>query len=112
MIETQFARQTYDTERCWLPCCNGEVRLRIPQEEAILLHERTCNRCGRLWTFATDRKRRGEDVWEWGVSIKLGRPTLPAVEEVLSSPDEDGWHDALHTEEMRRLGELIRARQL
>jgi hypothetical protein len=109
MIETQ---STYDTQRCWLPCCNSEVRLRIPIEEAIYLHKRTCKKCSRLWTFATNMTRRGESVWAWGVSIKLGLPTVPAVEEVLRNRDDDGWHDALNSEEMFRLTKLIKAGQL
>lgn len=109
MIETQIKQPTYDTQCCWLPCCDTEVRLRIPEKEAILLHERTCKNCGRLWTLATEMKQRSENEWMWGVSIKLGRPTVPAVEDVLHKRDEDGWHDGLNPEEMFRIRRLIKA---
>ena len=105
-------RQGHDLQRCWLPCCDREVRLRVPDEEAIYLHERTCQSCGRVWTLATDRRRSGPDGWKTGTSIKLGKPTVPAVEEVLVNRDEDGWLDAHNRQEMLRLTQQIRAEQL
>lgn len=113
MIEMQIerpTRPTYDIQRCWLPCCDSEVRLRIPFEDAIHLHERVCKRCDRLWTFATNRSRRGEDCWMWSTSIKLGRPTVPAIEEVLANRNEDGWLDAGNIDEMGRVRELLKLR--
>lgn len=109
MTGTQFEWPKHDFQRCWLPCCDSEVRLRVPYEEAIHLHERTCKKCGRIWTFATDRKRHDDGKgWSTPASIKLGRPTVPAVEEVLLNRDEDGWLDAHNRWEMQKLGERIR----
>jgi hypothetical protein len=67
-------------------------------------------KCGRLWTFATDRKLLHEKSgWSTGTSIKLGRPSMPAVEEVLLNRDDDGWFDAGNPWEMRNLSEQIKA---
>jgi hypothetical protein len=42
-------------------------------------------------------------------SIKLGRPTVPAIDEVLRNRDEDGWLDAHNRREMQKLTEQIKA---
>jgi hypothetical protein len=100
---------THDIQSAWLPCCDTRVRLHVRYEEAIHLHERTCKSCGRVWTFATDRQRLREgDGWSTGASIKLGRPTVPAVDEVLWNRDEDGWLDARNRQEMLRLTKQIK----
>jgi hypothetical protein len=110
MTATQFEWPTHDIQRCWLPCCDKEVRLHVLYEEATHLHERTCKSCGRVWTFATDRSRLPEgDGWSTGASIKLGRPTVPAIDEVLRNRDEDGWLDAHNRREMQKLTEQIKA---
>lgn len=113
MKDTNQSREsTHDVQHWRLPCCETEVRLRVPYEQAIHLYERTCKKCGRLWTFATDRRRYGGDGWGTGTSIKIGRPTVPAVEEVLLNRDEDGWRDAHNRQEMLKLAQQVNARQL
>jgi hypothetical protein len=39
----------------------------------------------------------------------LGRPTVPAIDEVLRNRDEDGWLDAHNRREMQKLTEQIKA---
>ncbi len=114
MSEVSDARKTgYSIQSCWLPCCDAKVQLRIPAErEGIHLHERKCKNCGRVWTFATERKREDIDTWSTGTSIKLGKPTVPAVEEVLMNREEDGWLDAHNRDQMRTLGLQIKAGQI
>jgi hypothetical protein len=99
-------------ETTWLPCCDRRVRLNAPYEESIRLHERTCKDCGRLWTFATEVSRRDADSWSFGTMIKLGRPNVPAAQEVLVNPNEDGWLDAHNRQEMQRLANEIKAGRL
>ena len=101
----------HDFERLWVPCCDSEVRIQVPHEEAIHLNERNCKNCGRVWTFATAWKplRQGNG-WTTSVSIKLGRPTVPAVEEVLLNRDDDGWRDAHNRWEMQRLSDQLTTR--
>jgi hypothetical protein len=66
------------------------IRLHIPDEAATHLHERTCRTCGNVWTFTTERERLAPNTWSLATYFKLGRPTVPAVGEVLWNR-EDGW---------------------
>jgi hypothetical protein len=102
----------YDVQHEWLPCCDTRVRLHIRREEATHLHARTCKSCGRLWTFATERRQDTSTSWSHFTMIKLGKPTVPAVEEVLRDPEEDGWLPAHDRQGMMRLTKLIKAGQL
>jgi hypothetical protein len=89
-----------------LPCHEQRVLLRVPAEAAIHLHERTCKTCGESWTFATECEPHGSG-WSIATFAKLGRPTIPAVTEVLTSR-EDGWiHD--DTIERHRFRQQLRA---
>jgi hypothetical protein len=108
-VRRPAGRPTHDIHRCWLPCRDTKVRLRVFHEDGIQLHTRTCKDCGREWTFATDRRSHGGDGWSTGISAKLGRPTMAAVDEVFLNRREDGWLDANNRHEMLRLSRQIQA---
>ena len=95
---------THDITTTSTPCCAQVVRLYVPTQQAIHLYERTCKSCGRQWTFASDREPY-RDGWGTSYFVKLGKPTVPAVREVLLGR-EDGWIND-ETFERRALRETL-----
>jgi hypothetical protein len=90
LLLTDLAGPTHTALNTTTLCCDRNVRLNVPLEEAIHLHERTCRSCGRQWTFATQLSPLSGARWGASIFFKEGRPTVPAVSEVLDGR-EDGW---------------------
>lgn len=76
------------------------MRLRIPIENRLIVHERTCPACGLEWTFATEltitppETLKGNSIFEYRYSVSRlkGRPIGSVTAGMLRR--EHGWIDA------------------